>query len=98
LHGTQDAKPILVTHRIPETRADLCREILSYLADHPRSEDSLEGISEWWLLQHYVTKTRAAVRGALTDLVRHKWVLERVGADGRTTYRLNPRRRSLAPS
>ena len=79
-----------------DDRSVLGREILAYLAEHPGSEDSLEGIVEWWLLQHYVTRTRAAVRSALTQLVRRRFVLERAGADGRLTYRLNPRNRRLA--
>ena len=79
-----------------DSRAAVGREILAYLAAHPGSQDSLEGIVEWWLLHHYVTKTRAAVRGALTQLVARGFVLERAGADGRSTYRLNPRKRTQA--
>jgi len=83
-----------VTSTALEDRAALAREILAYLGAHPGSEDSVEGIVEWWLLQHYVTKTRAAVRAALTQLVRRGLVLERARADGRATYRLNPRKLS----
>ena len=85
-----------MTEKTSGMRLGLGREILSYLAEHPRSEDSIEGIVEWWLLHHYVAKTRAAVRDTLTQLVGRGLVLERGGTDGKITFRLNPRKRSLA--
>jgi Fe2+ or Zn2+ uptake regulation protein len=85
-----------VTEKTSGTRLGIGQEILSYLAEHPRSEDSVEGIVEWWLLHHYVAKTRNAVRAALTQLVERRLVLERAGTDGKITFRLNPRKRALA--
>lgn len=97
MHGTPDAKGcILVTIRTSQTHAELCQDILSYLVDHPRSEDSIEGIVEWWLLHRYVARTRATVQRALTQLVGRGVLLERAGNEGRCTYCLNPRKRILA--
>lgn len=39
--------------------------ILNYLRDHPDAEDTVEGISQWW-----VGETRAVVEKALCILVR----------------------------
>lgn len=83
-------------NKTSDARTQLVQDILSYLAAHPQSEDSVEGIVEWWLLRHYVTQTRAAVRAALCELVTRRLVLERIGGDGRVTFRLNSRQRALA--
>jgi DNA-binding PadR family transcriptional regulator len=67
-------------------------EILAYLADHPDSGDTLEGIVEWWLLERKIKRQTANVREALTELVAKGWVLEYKGRDARTYYRLNRRK------
>lgn len=43
-------------------------EILSYLLEHPKSKDTLEGIAEWWLEMHYVDYGVDLVSKSLTQL------------------------------
>jgi hypothetical protein len=68
-------------------------DILAYLAEHPKAQDTLEGIMHWWLLEqeikHWVNRAQAAI----ADLVAQGLVLERRGADGRIHYRINQRRK-----
>ena len=66
-------------------------EILAYLAEHPRAQDTLEGIAEWWLLEQEIKRWTAQVRAALAELVAQGLVLERKGKDGQIHYHLNRR-------
>lgn len=64
-------------------------EILAYLVEHPEAQDTLEGITEWWLLEQRIRHAVTAVEGALRDLESQDWVVTRQCADGRTYYGLN---------
>ena len=63
--------------------------ILSYLVENPKAEDSLEGILEWWLLQQSIRFEESRVKEALQDLIKQGFVIEVVGPDKRTFYRIN---------
>ena len=78
----------------PETAgpSPIAQDILAYLAEHPRAQDSLEGIMQWWLLEQEIKRQLAQVQTALAELVAQGLILERRGKDGRTLYRLNRRR------
>ncbi|NIO21245.1 MAG: hypothetical protein GTN76_11020 [Candidatus Aenigmarchaeota archaeon] len=67
-------------------------EILAYLADHPRSGDTLEGIAEWWLLERKIKHQIENVREALAELISKGLVVEYKGRDARTHYRINRRK------
>ena len=69
--------------------ADIAKEILAYLAAHPDAQDTMEGIVEWWLLEQEIRRSTALVNAALAELVSQGLVLERLGRDGRTHYRIN---------
>jgi hypothetical protein len=71
-------------------------EILTYLVQHPRAQDTFEGILQWWLLERYIERQRAAVQGAVEELVDSGLVLAHQGRDRRRRYRLNPRRSAEA--
>jgi hypothetical protein len=71
-------------------------EILAYLVQHPRAQDTFEGILEWWVLERYIERQRLAVEGAMEELVGSGLVLAQEGRDRRERYRLNPRRRREA--
>jgi hypothetical protein len=71
---------------------NLCREILRYLADHPRARDTLEGILEWWLLERDIRRESSRVEQALTHLVDCNEIVVSQGPDGRRHYTLNPAR------
>ncbi len=60
---------------VPE-KSQTAYEILSYLAEYSRAQDTLDGIIEWWLLERHVRYQIARVRDALAALVRDGLVLE----------------------
>lgn len=64
-------------------------EILAYLVEHPDAQDTLEGITEWWLLEQRIRGAVTEVDGALHDLVANDLLVARQCADGRTYYGLN---------
>jgi hypothetical protein len=64
-------------------------EILAYLVRHPEAQDTLEGITEWWLLEQRIRSAVAEVDGALRSLVADDLLVTRQCADGRTYYGLN---------
>lgn len=70
-------------------RVDISREILDYLREHPRSGDTLEGVSKWWLMQQRVTESVENVFTALKQLGKEGFVQERVMADGKVVYFAN---------
>lgn len=72
--------------------AEIAQEVLAYLAEHPRAQDTLEGIVQWWLLEQEIRRGTAQVQAALAELVARGLALERQGKDGRTYYRINRRR------
>jgi len=65
---------------------------LTYLAEHPDSNDTLEGIVEWWLMERRIQYAIAKVKDALSELVAEGFVLENKGRDARTHYRINRRK------
>jgi hypothetical protein len=64
-------------------------QILAYLVKHPEAQDTLEGITEWWLLEQRIRSAVEEVDGALHNLVADDLLLKRQCADGRTYYGLN---------
>jgi hypothetical protein len=62
-------------------------DVLGYLREHPRAMDSLEGISQWWLVRQRVRVSVQLVARALFDLER-AGLLERIGENGNAMYRL----------
>jgi len=68
-------------------------DLLSYLLEHPKADDTVEGIVEWWLLKQEVQRRTAMVKEVLKDLVRKEFVIETPRKDGRLHYRLNPGKR-----
>jgi hypothetical protein len=65
----------------------LALEILEYLGAHPGAEDTLEGISSWWLTEQGARTTVEEVSRALAKLVEQDRVTKRKAADGRIYYR-----------
>lgn len=74
-------------------RDEIQREILAHLAAHPHSEDTLEGIVEWWLLERTIERGLRDVEGALEGLVDAGLLERRSGAGARPRYRLSELRR-----
>jgi len=67
-------------------------EILSYLANHPQANDTLEGIVEWWLLQQKIEYQTKVVSEALADLVERGFLVKEVTKDSRVHYRATEKR------
>jgi hypothetical protein len=76
-----------------EVRSSLiARAILDYLRKHPDAQDTVAGITEWWLPEEKI-KTRAiTVKEALDELVGKGLVLARKGKDSQIHYRINRRK------
>ena len=67
----------------------LSTAVLSYLVQHPEAQDTIEGIAEWWLLEHRIVETTKALEAILSDLVEQDFLLASQCAEGRIYYRLN---------
>jgi predicted transcriptional regulator len=67
-------------------------EILAYLVDHPKAQDTLEGIVEWWLLERTIKFQKAQVKKALTELVTNGLIIEQKGGNSKVHYRVNQSR------
>ena len=64
-------------------------EILSYLVENPKAQDTLEGIVKWWLLEQKIKYETARVKEALSDLVSEGLILEKKGSNSQIHYRIN---------
>ena len=71
-------------------KSQIAQDILRYLVKHPRAEDTLEGIYEWWLLEEDIARRTTEVNEALAELVGEGLVIE--GKGSRPHYRMNRRR------
>jgi hypothetical protein len=69
--------------------SDIAQEILAFLIEHPKAQDTLEGIMQWWLLEQGIKRYTAKVQAALGELVVQGLVLEWRGRDERIHYRIN---------
>ena len=75
--------------RTKERLADTAREVLAYLSAHPKAQDTIEGITEWWLLEQDIRRSLRQVQAALAELITKGLVVEHQGTDGRVRYRVN---------
>ncbi len=77
-------------------RTTLEQEILDYLVRHPRAQDTVDGIADWWLLEQRLRTVVDQVTRALEALEALGFVTSSTGADGRRVYRFNRRREAAA--
>ncbi|GAB1260369.1 hypothetical protein [Aurantivibrio plasticivorans] len=63
---------------------NIAQEILRYLAESPRSSDTLDGIALWWLQNN--AYPRLAIQKALDLLVKDLKVVARKNSNGDTYY------------
>ena len=73
-------------------KTQIAEDILRYLAKHPRAQDTIEGISEWWLLEQDIGRRTAEVKEAIGLLVGDGLIIESRNKDTRPLYRINKRR------
>lgn len=76
-----------------DKKVQTAREILQYLIDNPKAQDTLEGIVTWWLLERTIKQQTLSVKEALAMLVEDHLVIAQEGRDSRTHYKINPRQR-----
>ncbi len=74
--------------------AELKRHVLGYLIDNPGARDTMEGLSQWWILQQSIEQESARVRKAVEQLVAEGLLLESAGPDGRAHFQVNPQAES----
>lgn len=67
----------------------LAGEILDYLIRHPQAKDTVEGITEWWLLEQRIKNALIEVKAALNELVAKGFVVAQQNGDKRIHYGLN---------
>lgn len=53
---------------------DVIQVILRYLERHPQSEDTLEGITNWWVKKQRIDDSRIAVDKALKRLASEEFI------------------------
>ncbi len=80
------------TNKSDANKMMIVSELLNYLAEHPQAQDTLEGISNWWVLEQELTQRVTEVQAALAKLIKDGFVLESQGEDGRMRYKLNQER------
>lgn len=71
------------------TRSQVAWAILDYLCRHPDAQDTLAGISEWWLADDKVQTRTVTIKEALDELIEKGFVLAQKGKDLQTRYRMN---------
>lgn len=76
-----------------DTKNDISEEILNYLFKHPDANDTLEGISEWWVLSQRISCEMKRVKAAVDNLVQQGWIVELKSEDSIVHYRLNHKKR-----
>jgi hypothetical protein len=74
-------------------KAELGYEILAYLLRHPETQDTVQGIVEWWLLEQRIVRAKAEVKAALDELVSRKWRAQWQVTAGRVYYQLDPKKK-----
>jgi hypothetical protein len=70
-------------------KSKIGNEILAYLVDHPKAQDTLEGIVNWWLLERAIKFQEAQVKKALAELVARELILEKKESNSQIHYRIN---------
>ena len=67
----------------------IAREIMFYLAEHPDSKDTLDGIMQWWLLERKIIYQTNNIQEALAELIENGLVLEHKNRNSQISYSIN---------
>ncbi len=76
---------------VPASLSDTAQKILDYMTRHPEAQDTLEGLTQWWLLEREIVTQASEVQAALAELSARELILEYRSNDGRLHYSLNRR-------
>ncbi|HEX8634207.1 MAG TPA: hypothetical protein VF703_08665 [Pyrinomonadaceae bacterium] len=74
--------------RMSDAMPPVAYDILTYLSKNPDAQDTLAGISAWWLAEQTVRPLLAVVEEALAELVDRGFVIARSGNDMHTFYKV----------
>jgi hypothetical protein len=74
-------------------KSHIAREILTYLANHPDAQDTLDGIMQWWLLDQGNRYKPIMIQEVVKDLVLEGTIIETIIPDSPAVYRLNVAKR-----
>lgn len=66
---------------------EMADAILAYLAEHPQASDTLEGVAEWWIMQHQVRVEVNRLKKVFQQLAE-SGVLDEIGEGDNVQYRL----------
>ena len=75
-------------------KAQIAHEILAYLAEHPDSQDTFEGIVQWWLLERKIKYQRDLVKEAISELIKNRLIVVNKRERDTIVYRLNRDKKS----
>jgi hypothetical protein len=70
----------------------VARAILDYLMENPSAQDTLAGITEWWLPGQGIRAKTTTVKDALALLIANDLIVEVKGKDSQSHYRINERK------
>jgi hypothetical protein len=71
-----------------ENESDLRRAVIGYLDENPEAMDTLEGITEWWVMRQRIRTSVTTVARVVRRLV-DEGLLEQLGPRERPRFRLN---------
>jgi hypothetical protein len=66
-------------------------EILDYLARQPKTQDTIDGILHWWLLDSCSRTWAPKIAKTVSELVKRGFLVEKASPDGKIFYRVSPR-------
>jgi hypothetical protein len=84
-----DRRVIKLKTFIMATEPALFRQVLQCFARFPQRQDTLQGITQWWLMENRIEWAVTEVQAALDELVARDLVVARRTADGQTRYKIN---------
>ena len=68
---------------------EISERILRYLQNHPQASDTVEGITQWWLIHQRYLERYQMVEQVLEDLAQRGLVHRRTNRDGTIFYGRN---------
>jgi hypothetical protein len=73
-------------------RSRIAWALLTYLRKFPASQDTIDGITEWWLADQGIQTRPKILKGVLSELAAKGLILQHKGKDSQIHYRLNRRK------